>query len=162
MKKYFLLIIFFFISFSSQANEIAIVDINFLLKNSNEGKAIDKEFKSQSEKNLNSFKKKEKELKDKENKIASKKNVLSKEDFKKEVQAFSEEVKKYNKGRKEKINKTNNQNNEKVVKLLKKINSILIDYSKENNISTTLDKKYVIMTKSENDITEKILEILNK
>ena len=36
------------------------------------------------------------------------------------------------------------------------------DYSKENNISTTLDKKYVIMTKSENDITEKILEILNK
>ena len=99
---------------------------------------------------------------DKENKIASKKNVLSKEDFKNEVQAFSEEVKKYNKGRKEKINKTNNQNNEKVVKLLKKINSILIDYSKENSISTTLDKKYVIMTKSENDITEKILEILNK
>ena len=162
MKKYFLLIIFFFTSFSSLANEIAVVDINFLLKNSNEGKAIDKEFKSQNEKNLNSFKKKEKELKDKENKIASKKNVLSKEDFKKEVQAFSEEVKKYNKGRKEKINKTNNQNNENVVKLLKKINSILIDYSKENNISTTLDKKYVIITKSENDITEKILKILNK
>ena len=75
MKKNFLLIIFFFTSFSSLASEIAIVDINFLLK---------------------------------------------------------------------------------------KINSILIDYSKENNISTTLDKKYVIMTKSENDITEKILEILNK
>ena len=94
--------------------------------------------------------------------MPQKKNVLSKEDFKKEVQAFSEEVKKYNKGRNEKINKTNNQNNENVVKLLKKINSILIDYSKENNISTTLDKKYVIITKSENDITEKILKILNK
>ena len=162
MKKYLLLIVFFFTSFSSLASELALVDINFLLKNSNVGKAIDKEYKSESEKNLKNFKKKEKELKDKENKIASKKNVLSKEDFKKEVQAFSEEVKKYNKERKEKINKTNNQNNEKVVKLLKKINSILIDYSKDNNISTTLDKKYVIITKSENDITQKILKILNK
>lgn len=162
MKKYLLLVVFFLTSFSSLASELAIVDINFLLKNSNEGKAIDKEFKSQNEKNLKNFKKKEKDLKDKENKIASKKNVLSKEDFKKEVQAFSEEVRKYNKERKEKINKTNNQNNEKIVKLLKKINSILIDYSKNNSISTTLDKKYVIITKSENDITQKILEILNK
>ena len=60
MKKYFLLIIFFFTSFSSLANEIAIVDINFLLKNSNEDKTINKEFKYQKEKNLNNIKKKKK------------------------------------------------------------------------------------------------------
>ena len=64
------------------------------------------------------------------------------------------------------LKKTENHNktceNEKIVKLLKRINSILVEYSKENNISTTIDKKYVIMTKSENDITEKILVILDK
>ena len=92
----------------------------------------------------------------------SKKNVLSKEDFQKEIKSFSEEVKKYNEEKKNKINQTTKENNEKIVKLLKKINSILVEYSKENNISTTIDKKYVIMTKSENDITEKILVILDK
>ena len=46
--------------------------------------------------------------------------------------------------------------------LYKKINAILVNFSKENNISSMFDRKNVIMTKSDNDITEEILVILNK
>ena len=79
-------------------------------------------------------------FREKEKKIVSKKNVLSKEDFQKEIKSFSEGVKKYNEEKKNKINQTTKENNEKIVKLLKKINSILVEYSKENNISTIIDK----------------------
>ena len=46
--------------------------------------------------------------------------------------------------------------------LFKILLQILIDYSKEKNISTVIDKKNVIITRSENDITKDILSILNK
>ena len=46
--------------------------------------------------------------------------------------------------------------------LLKKINSVLVDYSAKNKISTVIDKKYIIISKSTNDITKDILNILNK
>ena len=49
-----------------------------------------------------------------------------------------------------------------IAKLLEKINSSLVDYANEHNISTTIDKKYIIITKSENDITDKILKVLDK
>ena len=49
-----------------------------------------------------------------------------------------------------------------IASLIKEINEILINYSKEKNISTIIDKKNVIITRSENDITKEILLILNK
>ena len=49
-----------------------------------------------------------------------------------------------------------------IAKLIKEINEILINYSKEKNISTVIDKKNVIITRAENDITKEILSILNK
>ena len=51
--------------------------------------------------------------------------------------------------------------NEAVSKLLVEINKLLIDYSKKNEISMILDKKNVIISKNENDITEEILGLLN-
>ncbi len=163
MKKIIVFTIFFFlISIKSFANELAIVDIEFLLKNSKEGKSLQKELNDLNEKNLKNFKKREDEFKKKENKIASKKNVLSEADFKKEVTSFKNEVDKYNSEKKKKISEFNKNRNNKIAKLLEKINSSLVDYANENNISTTIDKKYIIITKSENDITDKILKVLDK
>ena len=46
MKKYFFLIYFFIYSFNVSAQEIAIVDINYLLQKSKEGTSINKQFES--------------------------------------------------------------------------------------------------------------------
>ena len=161
MKK--LITVFFFLfSFNCFAHELAVVDVDFLFKNSTEGQAIQKKFEKMN-KNMNTeFNKKEKSFREEEQNIASKKNVLSEDEFKKEVQKFQKKIKDYNIEKQEKLKKFNIDKTEEYAKLYKHINGVLIEYSKQNNIATTLDRKNVIMTKKENDITKKILEILNK
>ena len=86
MKKIIFLIIFYlFFPINVNSNEIIIVDINFLLKNSEKGKKIQKELDNLNSKQKKTFEKKQQDLKTKENNIATKKNVLSEADFKKEV-----------------------------------------------------------------------------
>ena len=163
MTKIILIVIFFFlIPFKTSASQIAIVDIQFLLQNSKEGKSLQKNLNDINEKNLKNFKKIEDEFKKKEAKIVAKKNIISETDYKKEVDAFRKEVEKYNLEKRKKISEFNKNRNSKIAKLLEKINSSLVDYANKNNISTTIDKKYIIITKSENDITQKILKVLDK
>ena len=163
MKRIFFFLIFcLFLPFNVFSNEISIVDINFLLKNSEKGKKIQKELDNLNLKQKKIFEKKQKELKEKENKIASKKNILSEEDLKKEIQLFRSDLDKFNNERKESIQEINKKRSNMIGKLIEEINRILIDYSKEKDISTIIDKKNVIITKAENDITKEILSILNK
>ena len=138
------------------------MDITFLLKNSNEGKNIQKELDNLNKKNLELFNEKKKKLEVKEKKIASKKNILSKDDFNNEVLNFRKEVADYESERRKSAQKINNIKVSKITKLLADINKILVDYSAKNSISTIIDKKNVIITKQENDITKEILKILNK
>jgi outer membrane protein len=157
----------FFFSFlllltsNSISSEIAIVDINFLLKNSNKGKSILKELDNLNSQNSKKFKKKKNLLETEEKKIASKKNILSKEDFNKEVISFRQKVEKYEIERRKSTQEINNIKLKKVAKLLDQINKILLEYSTKNSISTVIDKKNIIITKEGNDITKKILKILD-
>ena len=162
MKKvFFFLIIYSFFVSSVWSSEISIVDITFLLKNSNKGKNIQKEIDDLNSKNLKLFQEKKKKLEVKEKKIASKKNILSQEDFNNEVSKFRTEVTNYENERKKSAQKINSVKITKITKLLGEINSILVDYSSKNSITTIIDKKNVIITKQENDITKEILKILN-
>ena len=157
----------FFFSFlllltsNSISSEIAIVDINFLLKNSNKGKSILKELDNLNSQNSKKFKKKKNLLETEEKKIASKKNILSKKDFNKEVISFRQKVEKYEIERRKSTQEINNIKLKKVAKLLDQINKILLEYSTKNSISTVIDKKNIIITKEGNDITKKILKILD-
>ena len=163
MKKViFFLLISLFICSNSFSNQISIVDVTFLLKNSNKGKSIQKELDSLNSKNLKLYNEKKNKLEVKEKKIASKKNILSEEDFNNEVLKFRKEVADYESERRKSIQKINNIKVTKIAKLLSEINNILVDYSSKNSISTIIDKKNVIITKQENDITKEILKILNK
>ena len=162
MKKViFFLLISLFLSSNAFSNQISIVDVTFLLKNSNKGKSIQKELDSLNSKNLKLYSEKKKKLEVKEKKIASKRNILSKEDFNNEVLKFREEVSNYEKERQKSAQKINNIKVNKIAKLLAEINKILVDYSSKNSISTIIDKKNVIITKQDNDITKEILKILN-
>ena len=88
--------------------------------------------------------------------------LYSKEDFNNEVLEFRKEVANYESERRKSVQKINNVKVAKITKLLAEINKILVDYSSKNSISTIIDKKNVIITKQENDITKEILKILNK
>ena len=163
MKKViFFLFISIFLSSNASSNQISIVDITFLLKNSNKGKNIQKELENLNSKNSKLYNEKKKKLEVKEKKIASKKNILSKEDFNNEVLNFRKEVANYENERRKSAQEISNIKVNKIAKLLTEINKILVDYSSKNSISTIIDKKNVIITKQENDITKEILKILNK
>lgn len=163
MKKIiFFLVFFFLLPFNLISSEISIVDINFLVKNSEKGKKIQKEIDKLNSNQKKIFEKKKNELKKKEQKITSKKNVISEEEFKKEIEIFRSDLNKFNNERKLSIQEMNKKKTNMIAKLIKEINEILINYSKEKNISTVIDKKNVIITRAENDITKEILSILNK
>ena len=161
MKK--IIYSFFLLFFTSSliASEISIVDITYLLKNSNKGKSIQKELDNLNSKNFKKFKEKKKLLEIEEKKVASKKNILSKEDFNREVLKVKKKVQNYENDRRKSAQEINNIKLKKIAKLLDEINKILVEYSSKNSISTIVDKKNVIITKEENDITKKILTILD-
>ena len=69
---------------------------------------------------------------------------------------------KFNDERRVSIQEMNKKKSNMIANLIREINEILINYSKEKNISTIIDKKNVIITRAENDITKEILSILNK
>ena len=60
------------------------------------------------------------------------------------------------------MEQSNKKRNDALSKLLKEINILLIEYSEKTKISMMLDKKNVIISRNENDITKEILNLLDK
>ena len=160
--KYLISVIFILFTFNTSALELAVVDIDYLFKNSKSGKSIQKKFDKINKDMAENFKKKEINFKKQEQELISKKNILAAEEFKTEAKNFEKKINDYNVKKTKTLNDFKFNKSKEYADLYKIINDILVNFSKENNISSMLDRKNVIMTKSDNDITEKILSILNK
>jgi outer membrane protein len=162
LKKVILVTILLFIFFPAIADDnIAYLDMNIIMFKSLAGQSIQKQLETKHKKNIENFKKSEKSFKDKEEKILTKKNVLSKEDYEKEILKLRTEVKDFRITRKEAIDSLTKKRLESIQKLLKSISPILGEYSKEKNISIIFDQKYIIVGKTDLNITNEILELLD-
>ena len=144
------------------ANEIVIVDIDYLIKNSNYGIKINDELKKKNDNLIKNFEKQEKNFKNLEQNLLSKKKIISDDEFTKEVQLLKDEILAYNKKKKDLIEKFNVEREKKFSELNKLINDIMINYSKDNQVKIILDKKYVLITRTDNEITNEIMSYLNK
>ena len=51
---------------------------------------------------------------------------------------------------------------ERISEFFRKVNPLIQDYLDKNSIDILLNNKYVVMGKNKLDITEKIIEIVNK
>ena len=145
--KYLIVIIFFFFNLSSIAysSNIVYIDMNFILSNSNHGKLILKELENKNKTNIKELESKEKILKDLEKKII---------DLKKKIVIFNED--------KDELSKEFNEiKNKSITDFMKNIEPLVSDYIKDNSINIVLDKKNVIMGNKDQDITFKILEIVD-
>ena len=161
--KFLLIFIIYFstINFTLANANVAFIDVQYIMENSLAGQSLKKQLESIHKKNLKEFKDTEEELKKKEKEVLKKKNILSKEDFQKEITALRNTVKKYNTQRNEKINSLTKKRLELMEKILKVLSPILTEYSKERNISIVMDKKYIIVGKTELNLTEEILKLLD-
>ena len=160
--KIFVIIIFLFCNNLSYAeNLIVYIDMEKILNESKSGMSINKQLEKIHKINIKEFKKIEDELKKKEESIIAQKNILSKEDYTKKIKILRDNANSYRKNRQEKINLLTKKRMESSSKLLSIINPILSDYSKVNNISIILQKKNVVLAKTDLNITNKIIDILN-
>ena len=158
----FFIIIYFLLCTSINAKDLVIVDIDFLIQNSKIGKNIINNLNKENKAIVEKFKTKEDEFINIEKNLISKKNILSENEFQKEIENFRKKISEYNLEKKKALEKFDIKKKEKYSNIVQKINDVLLKYSKENNITTILDKKYVLLSKSENDITIEILDNINK
>tara|TARA_B110000003_G_C16480077_1_gene469226 strand:- start:62 stop:571 length:510 start_codon:yes stop_codon:yes gene_type:complete len=161
--KALFLLIFFLTQYSiAYSKNIVFLDFEFAITNSNIGKkTLDNLEKINSEEN-EKLKIIEQSLNKKNEEIKNLKNVASKEEIEKKINEFQEEIKKFN-IEKNKVQKMFIANkNKQLDELLKKINPLIIEYMSDNSIELILSKKSVYLGKTELDITENILKIINE
>ena len=164
LLRFFFIILLFQINpnYTLAESNIAFVDMQYIMDKSLAGQSLKKQLENLHKKNLDYFKKEEDFLKKKEQEVISKKNILSKEDFQEEISNLRNKVKNYQAERNEKINSLTKKRLSSMETIIKNLSPILAEYSKENNISIIMDKKNIIVGKTELDITKKILVLLDK
>ena len=164
--KYFLLpfffIFLFFINSVNSEQNIAFINMDKVISTSNAGSSILKQLTDLNNKNLQFLKNEEKKFKKKETKLISQKNIISEADFQNKVNELKSEIKNYNQNRDKMINEFNKLKVDNTNNLLKLINPILLKFSDDKEISIVLQKKDLVVAKTELDITEEIIEIVNK
>ncbi|MDC0972166.1 OmpH family outer membrane protein [Candidatus Pelagibacter sp.] len=163
--KYFLLSFFsmflFFINSVNSEQNIAFINMDKVISTSKAGSSILKQLTDLNNKNLQFLKKEEKKFKEKETKLISQKNIISEADFQNKVNELKSEIENYNKNRDKMINEFNKLKVDNTNNLLKLINPILLKFSDDKEISIVLQKKDLVVAKTELDITDDIIKIVN-
>ena len=126
------------------------------------GKDAISKINDQKKKDVSKFQKIEKELKSKEEDLITKKNVISAEEFNKKLENLSKEINNYRTLRQEAIDLSTKSRLNASADFAEKIKPILADYASENNIDMIIQKKNIIMGKTDLDITNEILKIVDK
>lgn len=161
MKLYFT-VLFILFTISSYAKDLVVVDIDFIIQNSKNGKEIIDDLNEKNKKLIAKFQEQEKIFKDKETDLLAKKNILSQDEFNNSVNQFRNEINEFNINKQEKLNEFNKEKTSKYAELVSYINDFLVNYSKENNIKVIIDKKNILISRNDIDITKNILNIINK
>ena len=163
MKKIFFII--FFLTFSTNIfaqDKIVYLDVNRLLNESEAGKYLNSELNKINNSNIEEFKKIENTIKSEEEKILKQKNILKTEEFNSKVDELRDKYKSYQDFKNNKNEEINKIRNDAGSKILKIVNEILSDYSTDKEISLIIEKKNIVIGKTELDVTNEILELLNK
>ena len=154
----------FFLNFNLlKANElISYVDMDLLMNSSEAGKSISSELTAIHKKTTAELKKIEEELKKEEADLIKQKNVISNEEFEKKLSLLRNKASGYQKQRKKFNDSINKKRLDATSELISLIQPILAEYANNNSISIIFQKKNIVIGKTELDITEDILKILNE
>ena len=164
MKKVVIIffIYFFQINFVIANTSIAFIDMDKVISLSKPGSSIMSQLNTLSSQNSKKFESEAKKIKEQEAKIISQKNILSEVDFQSNINKLKLEIKNYNDNRDKINNDFNKLRIDNTNKLLKLINPILVSYSNDKSISLILKKRDLVIGKTELDITDEIILIINK
>ena len=159
---YFCVFIILHSQVHSSEQKIVYLNLDQIFQNSVPGSLILKELKNQNKKNIEKFKLKETDLRNQEQDLIKKKNILSKEEFDSNVVSFKKKMKIFNKEREETFLKFEKEKKEKLNSFLLKITPLIEIFVKENSINIVLNEKNLFIASKNFDITNQIIEIVNK
>ena len=166
MKKKFLSLFFIILilntNYSFSSEKTAFIDIDLVLNNSYLGKSIYKELERINKSNIEKLALKEEKIKKKKDIINKTKNITSKEKLEKDIILFNQELEVYRVEKDEIFDQFKKKKQQDLENFLKQINPIIQEYMKTNSIDIVLDKKQIFIGSSKNDITQDILNLVNK
>ena len=143
-------------------DKVVYIDMNKILTDSKVGIFVEKELTKSHEAKLDNFKKMEEELKKEEIDLISKRNVMAREEFDKNVKILNEQAQEYQTQRRKWFDDISQKRNKARAEVLKSLDPIMSDYFEQNKISLILYKRNIAIGSSEIDITDKIIDELNK
>jgi len=146
----------------SAETNLVYLDLKIIMNDSDAGKKAQDYLTEQHKNNLASFKKTVEKLKKEEMDLIAKKQVMEKEKYKKEIEKLRSKAASFSKERKEKTEKLAKTRMKARNELLSAIKPLLEKYSNENDVDLVIDKKNVIIGKSNIDITSIIIKELNQ
>ena len=164
MKTLFSSILVIFLFFTNQAlseQKITFIDMDKLISTSKPGSSILKQLTDLNKKNLKFLNDEKKKFKEKEIKLISQKNIMSETDFENKVDELKSEIKSYNQNRDKMLANFNKLKIDNTNNLLKLINPILVKFSNDKEIAIILQKKDLVVAKTQLDITDEVIKIVN-
>jgi len=158
---FFVLLILNFYNLSF-AEETYFINMSKLLNQSKAGKEAQDFLKKKIITGDKKFKEEGELLKKEEIDLIAKKKTLSTDEYKKILNQLREKNIKFQRKRASFTTEITTQRVEARSRLLKTLDSILTKYMSENNVQIIIYRKYIVVAQSKLDLTDKILEILNK
>ena len=164
LSRYFFILIFYIssTSYSISAEKTVFLDIDFILNNSNYGKSIYSRLDGLNKKNFDNLVKMEKDLEKKKKSIDVSKNISTKENFEQQISLFNQDVKNFRSEKSKILKNFELKKKNEIDNFLVKVNPIVQDYMKANSISIVLPKNQIFMGNEDMDITNNIIELVNK
>ena len=159
------LIIFSILTWSSlsQANtKIAFIDLNYILKKSASRKKILNQLNEINKTNLDTLKIDKDKLNKEREEIENLKNITSTEEYNKKKNLFEKKINNFNEKKTKLITTFEKTKQNELNSFFDKLNGILKKYMEKNSINVVLDKKNIIMANVEIDISEDILQLVDK
>ena len=164
MKTIFLTFLFllsFFITNVFSQN-VVYANLDEIIKSSNVGSAIIDHYSKKNDKLIQDIKIKEKEIKEKEKLLISQKNILQPDEYTNKVNSLKKEINIFNNQSNEQLKNLNNEKENKTRNFMDQINIILKEFAEQNNIDIILNSNQILIGKSNIDVTDEILTIVNE
>ena len=142
--------------------KIVVLDLSYVLNESKAGKGAQEFLKKTFDDDAKKFSNIEKNLKEEEKDLLAKKNILTKEEYGKKINSLRKKNMDYQTEKRSSIDKITMLRAKARETLLKNLKPIIETYINENSVSLVVDKKYILGGGAQSDITNFIVEKLNK
>ena len=166
LRKFLILITTLFFSFNftiASTNEnVRYINVDVILNNSDLGKIIINKLKKQNDINIDKIKNIENGIKKENEELTKLKNIITEEEFNKKIVLLKKKIDDFN-ILKNKLSDELNELKKKEIKLFfENINPIIEKYMEKNSIALILDKKNIFVARSDYDMTQELLDLINK